>query len=167
MNITDYINRIYRLRFINRYNNRIRVRDEDVAQHSFFVSSIILKLYDEYEFDLGIALQAAVSHDITEADLSDITHDVKENNPSLAAEVKKAEYREIEKYPKAVIDGFKIFDECDSVEGLIANLADIIQVQQYINSEIALGNSTVWDIDFDAQIRRSHLIEELKRYVRD
>lgn len=166
MKLSDYVNSVYRLRFINRYTNRIRIRDEDVAQHSFFVAAIILKLHDDYKFDLGIALQAAVSHDITEADLSDVTHDVKKKNPELAKEIKKAEHREIMKYPRAVQEGALLFEECDTVESLIANLADVIQVQQYVDSEISIGNSTLSDIDKNTRIRMYVLKKELKEYAR-
>jgi putative hydrolase of HD superfamily len=166
MKMAEYIESVYRLRFINRYTNRIRVRNEDVAQHSFFVAAIVLKLHDDYEFDLGLALQLAISHDITEADLSDVTHDVKHKHPGIAREIKKAEAIEIKKYPRAVQVGSKIFNECLTVESLIANLADVIQVQQYAMSESSLGNSTLDDI-FDATDKRiTKLQQELCRYAR-
>ncbi len=166
MTLEEYLNRIYRLRFITRYTNRIRVRNEDVAQHSFFVSAIVLRLHDDYEFDLGLALQLTVSHDITEADLSDVTHDVKRNNPDLAKEIKKAEDRELLKYPEAVKVGATLFNGCSTVESLIANFADVLQVQQYVDSEISLGNSTLCDIECETRVRSASLREELKPYER-
>ena len=166
MSIEEYIAGIYRLRYITRYANRIRVRDEDVAQHSFFVSAIILKLHDDYKFDLGLALQLAVSHDITEADLSDVAHDVKQKHPKLAEEIKNAEIKELAKYPAAVIKGSVLFNACSTVEGLIANLADVIQVRQYVLSELSIGNSTLSDIDIDSRSRMASLRKELKPHVK-
>lgn len=166
MRMAKYYSRIYRLAFINRYTNVVRVRNEDVAQHSFFVAAIILKLYDEYHFDLGLALQAAISHDITEADLSDITHDVKRDNPELAEAIKKAEQRAIRKYPQAVIEGFELFEDTEAVEGLIANLADVIQVEQYVSSEIQLGNNAIGEIEAETRLRKHRLRKVLKTYAR-
>ena len=165
MNIEEYYSKIYRLSFIQRYANIARIRNEDVAQHSFFVSAIILNLHDVYVFDLGRALQAAVCHDITESDLSDVTHQVKHDYPQLAAEIKKVEMQVISKYPQAVIEGFKIFEDESSVEGLIANLADVIQVRQYIEYEISLGNKNVFGIKVEASKRINKLEERLQSYA--
>ena len=166
MNIEEYYSKIYKLSFIQRYANIARIRNEDVAQHSFFVSAIILKLYDNYSFNLGIALQAAVCHDITEADLSDVTHQVKHDYPQLAAEIKKVEIQVVCNYPDAVIEGFKVFEDESSVEGLIANLADVMQVSQYIDNEISLGNKNVFDIRIEATKRIHTLRQRLSRYER-
>ncbi len=164
--LDSYYKKIYRLSFINRYTNIVRIRNEDVAQHSFFVAAIILKLYDKYKFDLGLALQAAISHDVTEADLSDITHDVKRDNPDLAEQIRIAEVKAIKKYPVSVQKGVEIF-ESSSVEGYIANLADVIQVQQYVHSEMSLGNSNMDIIRIESLHRRIDLETRLKDYERD
>ncbi len=166
MNLKEYYNKIYTLSFIHRYTNIPRICNEDVAQHSFFVAAIILKLHEEYEFDLGKSLQAAISHDITEADLSDVTHEVKRRYPDLAKELKKAEHSAVLRYPPAVIEGYLDFDAEDSVESIIANYADVLQVQQYIDNEIALGNTEVDDIDISTRMRRWTLKKELMPYVR-
>lgn len=165
MNIEEYYNKIYTLSFINRYTNVIRVKNEDVAQHSFFVAAIVMKLHEDYDFDLGRALQAAISHDISEADLSDITHAVKVKFPKLALEIGKAEHSVLKEYPPAVQAGFLIFIE-NSTEGLIANLADIIQVQQYLSNEISLGNKKMYQIETKTRERRADLEKELKKYER-
>lgn len=165
MNMTEYYDKIYTLSFINRYTNVIRVKNEDVAQHSFFVAAIVLKLHDTYEFDLGRSLQAAISHDISEADLSDVTHDVKMRFPALAHEITSAENVVLKDYPKTVQDGIEIFFS-DSAEGLIVNLADIIQVQQYLSNEISLGNKKMFQIEAKTRERRAKLEQELKAYER-
>ncbi len=166
MDLKEYYQRVYRLAFINRYTNVIRIRNEDVAQHSFFVAAIVLKLHDKYDFDLGVALQAAISHDITEADLSDVTHDVKRDNPGLKVEISIAEAKVIGKYPEAVVKGFMDFENTSSLPGKVANLADVIQVQQYIDSEISLGNLNVDVIRVEAFHRREQLEKELSSYER-
>ena len=165
MTLDEYYTKIYTLSFINRYTNVIRVKNEDVAQHSFFVSAIVLKLHEDYDFDLGKALQAAISHDISEADLSDVTHDVKVKFPNLANEISIAENTVLKKYPPAVRVGFLIFIG-DSVEGLVVNLADVIQVQQYLSNEISLGNAKLSSIENQTRVRRHALEQELKSYER-
>ena len=49
----EYYNKIYRLEYIIRYSNVPRIHDESVASHSFFVAAILMKLNDDYDFDLG------------------------------------------------------------------------------------------------------------------
>jgi len=165
MNLTEYYDKIYTLSFINRYTNVIRVKNEDVAQHSFFVAALVLKLHEKYDFDLGKALQAAISHDMSEADLSDVTHDVKVKFPDLAHEISIAELEVLKKYPKSVLDGVEIFLS-NSTEGLIANLADVVQVQQYLSNEISLGNKKMFQIEAKTRERRNALEQELKQYER-
>jgi 5'-deoxynucleotidase YfbR-like HD superfamily hydrolase len=166
MRSREYEDFIYRLKFITRYSNRFRVTDEDVAQHSFFVAAIILQLYETYEFDLGIALQAAVSHDILESDLSDVTHDIKKRHPRLQRAIEEAERLEIKKYPESVQIGYSIFEAQSTIEGLIANLADVMQVSQYARAEESLGNSTMRDILVESLQRAAALRRRLQEHVR-
>jgi len=161
----SYYQHIYRLRYITRYSNRLRNIEEDVAQHSFFVAAIILELYDHYEFDLGIALQAAIAHDILEADISDITHDIKVTHPELNNAIIAAEHMEISNYPLAVQRGYFLFDS-HTVEGKIAQLADVLQVYQYILAEESLGNITTADIRTASEDRITQLEKELKDHER-
>jgi 5'-deoxynucleotidase YfbR-like HD superfamily hydrolase len=166
MRSREYYENIYRLRFVTRYSNRLRTIDEDVAQHSFFVAAIILRLHDIYDFDLGLALIAAVSHDIMESDLSDVTHDIKERYPRLRRCISEAEQAEIVKYPRAVQAGFSIFEHVSTVEGLVANLADVLQVVQYVRAEESLGNSTLSDVKQGALQRATALKRRLAKYER-
>lgn len=166
MNLPEYYSHIYKLAFIVRYSNVVRIRNEDVAQHSFFVAAIVLKLHEKYDFDLGKAVIAAVSHDIAEADISDVTHAIKRDNKELATELNRIERKVIRKYPAAVSEGFSIFDECTTPEGLVVNLADVLQVQQYVEAELQLGNSSMKKIHDETFERIYTLQEALKDYER-
>jgi len=161
MNLEEYYSHIHRLSFVTRYSNIPRIRNESVAEHSFFVAAIILKLKDDYKFNLGIALQLAISHDITEADLTDVTHRIKRNHPRLANEIASAERRELLKYPYAVQYGAKVFMG-RSIEALIVNLADVIQVEQYALAEVNLGNSHMDDILKESNMRIHQLQKEIE-----
>ena len=162
----EYYRQLYKLAFIDRYSNRYRVTNENVAMHSFFVAAIVLQLYEEYDFNLRVALVAAISHDIMEADISDVTHDIKQRHKALSKELNKAEFIEVKKYPQLVQDGFEIFENNVTVESLVANLADVIQVYQYYTMEVSLGNLTVSDIGKESQERIRQYRKRLKPYER-
>ena len=167
MTAEEYYKHIYRLAFIVRFQNRIRVHNENVAEHSFFVAAIILQLYDDYEFDLGKALELAVSHDIVEIDVNDITNDVTSKYPNLEAELHLAAREEICKYPHSVYYGFLEYEEQKTIEARIAKLADIIQVRQYVMLEQSLGNSTFPDILAAIRRREWASKQELRKHERD
>ena len=166
MTLEEFYNSVYRLSQIPRYATINRIRSEDVAQHSFFVSIIVIKLYDEYEFDLGKALLSAIVHNIPEGDISDIPHSIKVKYPKISAALKEAELDAISKYPSIVIDGFMRYEAMDSIEGLIANFADILQVHQYVVSEISLGNTNLIAILADVKQRIQNFRELLYEYKR-
>ena len=152
MEMQEYLQKVYRLEFTTRYCGVPKVREEKVSSHSFFVAVIVLKLADEFHFDVGLATIAAISHDIVESDLGDPTHGLRVRHPSLHSAYKQAEILEIVKYPKWVQRGWYEF-ESDSVEGRIARLADAIQVQQYVSSEEALGNHIMEDPSWEGNLR--------------
>jgi len=136
----EYIKTIYPLSYIIRYSNVPRIKDESVAEHSFYVAAIVQKLYDSYEFDLGKALNIAVSHDVIEVFINDIPHLIKQRHPELSKMLKEIEKEEAQNFPDAVKSG--LFDLAeDTIESTIVHMADAIQCQQYAKNEIQLGNS--------------------------
>lgn len=66
MEILLEIKDLYALKNITRFNNLSRINDESVAEHGFFVSLIVARLYRKYNFNLGKALLMATIHDIFE-----------------------------------------------------------------------------------------------------
>mgnify|MGYP003333497098 FL=1 len=113
VSLSDFVNDVYTLKALTRYNNKFKIISESVAEHSYFVSVLTLKLHDDYEFNLEKALKMSLIHDIPELHLSDVTHDVKRNFPKLADEVVKAEYVIMkERYPQWY-DTFKHFEDQD------------------------------------------------------
>jgi 5'-deoxynucleotidase YfbR-like HD superfamily hydrolase len=140
LNDIKYYSQIYKLRFITRYSNVERVRDEDVAQHSFFTAAIVMQLREEYLFNLGQALQMAVCHDMIESFTGDMSHSLKVLYPAFSSAVDQIEYDASIKLPIHVAVALEMF-QGDSIEAKIVRLADAIQVYQYTESEIRLGNS--------------------------
>jgi len=161
----EFYNRLYGLCYITRYDTVPRVKDENVAEHSFLVSAMILKLEEVYSFDLGKALVIAVSHDILENETGDICHILKRNHLELYEVLKTVEKKALEKYPDAVRYGIKEYDLNSSVESKVVHLADSIQVLQYSTNEIRLGSNFYFDEVKENCLKRIvSLREELKEY---
>jgi len=140
VSLSDFVDNIYTLKALTRYNNKFKIISESVAEHSYFVAVLTLKLHDDYKFNLEKALKMALVHDIPELHLSDVTHDVKRNFPKLAKEVTKAEYVIMrDKYP-AWYTAFKNFEDQDSPEALAVKMADNLSCVQYATAEMGLGN---------------------------
>ena len=80
LDVEDKLTEIYHLKSIVRYNNRPKLSEETVAEHSFYVALIGLMICDE----LGTSTECkyevmikALLHDMPEMEINDITHDVK------------------------------------------------------------------------------------------
>ena len=163
----DFYHRLYRLAYLTRYDTVPRVKDENVAEHSFFVTAMLLKLDEIYLFDLGKALLIATSHDILENETGDIGHIVKANHQELYDVLKKVEKKALVKYPSAVRYGIEEYDRNDTIESRIVHLSDAIQCLQYSSNEIRLGSSFYFtEVRDNSIIRIEEIKEELKEYLR-
>lgn len=165
MDLTEYFSEIYKLSFVTRYSTRPRIHSETVDQHSFFVAALLFKLHEKYQFNLGDAMIAAVSHDIAESQLGDILHPIRNYSSVLNEEIEKAEEEALRKFPAIISHGFMIFNS-DTAEGLVTRLADAIQVQQYCATEYKLGNTDMQDIEQSSTERVLQLRKRMKDYER-
>lgn len=136
----------YKLKNLTRYNNRVRVKDESVAEHSYFVVLFTMMICDELEVSDEIRLDAiryAIIHDMPEIYMSDIPHDVKEISADFRGKIKELEDMIMkEKFPRY----YHVFTNSEHVKPII-HLADILSVIQYIELESHLGNATMFSID--------------------
>lgn len=160
----EYYEKLYRLTYIIRYSNVPRVKDEDVAQHSFLVSALLFKLREEYDFDLGLALIIAVAHDILEAETSDVCHIMKKEHPKLYIALKEAEKKAAKKYPIYIRSAINLYDKNETVESMIVHLADSLQCKQYAENEIKLGSSYYFNEVVENSSKR---IKELRDKLKD
>ena len=165
--LSDFVDNIYTLKALTRYNNKFKIISESVAEHSFFVAVLVLKMHDDYKFNLEKALKMGLIHDIPELHLSDVTHDVKRNFPQLAKEVTKAEFVIMRnKYPNWY-STFKSFEDQDSVEALVVKMADNLSCVQYASAEMDLGNKGYMkDVAQSAGKRVMECERKLKKYRR-
>ena len=108
------------LRSLIRYQNCNRLVNESVAEHSFYVAVFVLKLREYYDFNLEVALKTALIHDIPEARISDIPHNIKLANPEVAAALEKAEEKvTVDMLSEEANARLKSFNHGDTVEGKI------------------------------------------------
>ncbi len=133
---------LYKLKFIIRYSNIPRIRDESVAEHSFFVGALCIQSLEKYpEADIGKVLLMANIHDWAEAEIDDIAHNIKRDYPAIRKALKSAEIKVMKKYPEYVREAYEEYEEGQTLEARIVKAADIRQCIQYLSTEIALGNS--------------------------
>lgn len=130
---------------MKRYNNRIKIKDENIAEHSFFVAYNILKIGYDYKLSKEVVNEAvamAIVHDYSEVFTSDIPHDCKQSHPELRDILSKVEHDFIEKQMPELLDRYDKLSNEHSLSAILVELGDAISVLQYSNREISLGNST-------------------------
>lgn len=139
---------IMRLGEIIRYNNRAKIKHENVAEHSLYVSATVIKVCNSYNVDKDTkskALEFAITHDLAESFLGDIPYDTKVDNPELSLILEAAELKALEKHMPEYVEIYRQFlkeEKEETLAYLITKLADTTSVLQYSNRELDLGNST-------------------------
>ena len=163
---------MYRLKSLVRYNNKQRLKDETVPEHSFYVAVIALKIIDQIDETRTSdvfskyadrirknALIIALLHDMPETEINDITYDVKTrlNLTTLLSQYEKEYY---DKYYPQYSEQMSI--ENMNISRLIVDIADAESVRQYALNEISLGNQNMQAI-YDESVSRVKKLESLLR----
>ncbi len=165
LTLNDFLSQIYNLAFIHRYSVIPRVKNESIAEHSFFVASLVIKLRDEYKFDLGKAVIMATIHDWTESWTDDITVATKRKFPLLKETIEFIECQVAREHFSVGVRGVWLeYKEGASVEAKIVKYADTLQVIQYAENEAKLGNKYMASVVDDAHERALFLENELHEY---
>lgn len=130
----------YVLGKIVRYNNRRRLQEESVAEHTCFVTLFCLKIMAQLDLDheteRKILILAAL-HDVAESRTSDIPHDVKSNYPEIKSILDKVEDDYYREHWASYLD--EIHESNDLCHNIL-KLADTYSVLQYCLNEQSLGN---------------------------
>ena len=154
---------------IIRYNNRCKLQNESVAEHTCFVSlfclKILAKLKLDHETERKVLILAAL-HDAAETRTSDIPHDVKANYPemqNILDEIERDYYKEV--WPDYVNEVFEPDDLCHS----ILKLADSYSVYQYCLNEKALGNvsEVINEITQNSIFRIKHFTNKINQMIKE
>lgn len=130
---------------MKRYNNRIKIKEENIAEHSFFVAYNILKIGYDYKLPTEVVNEAvamAIVHDYPEVFTSDIPHDCKKSHPDLKLKLLAIEEHFIKTQMPELLSRYEKLSEENSLATLLVDLGDAISVLQYSNREISLGNTT-------------------------
>jgi putative hydrolase of HD superfamily len=167
--------KILNLGQIIRYNNRAKIKNENVAEHSFYVIATVLKIVKMFNLSDEVkykALEFATVHDIPEMFTGDMPYDTKVSNPELAALLTIAEINELEKNMPEYLDAYKQLvkeEEEETISAIVTKLADTVSVLQYSNLELELGNKThdMRSINEGAQERVSALVEKLQEKLKE
>lgn len=177
LNIINYLGetQILGLGEIVRYNNRPKIKTENVAEHTFYVASTVLKLCTIFNLNESIknkALEFAIVHDIPEILIGDVPYDTKVNNPLLREEIEKAEIKSLSDHMPEYLDSYSKFIEEEKLETtayLVTKLADTISVLQYSNRELDLGNNTeqMKNINSGSKERIQKLINKLRDSIEE
>ena len=155
---------------IVRYNNRPKIRKENVSEHSFYVATNVIKICSKFNICESLnfkALYFAIVHDIPEAFLGDVPYITKRDNPQLAEILEKAELEELQRNMPEFYNAYLRYVQGEknmSIPSTIVKLADTISVLQYSNNEIELGNTSkaMKEINDDAKNRVCLMIKRLE-----
>lgn len=137
----NFMKDVYNMKSLVRYQTAVRVKSESVAEHSYFVTVLVLKLHDYFEFNLEKALRIALLHDYPEIYISDVPSPVKSRFPKIREAMDEAESEVVrEKLGEEYVSLLQEFNDKSSPEGLICAYADICSCVQYSSLEVSLGN---------------------------
>jgi 5'-deoxynucleotidase YfbR-like HD superfamily hydrolase len=165
--IQEFYEQIYNLSHIQRYSTVPRIKNESVAEHSFFVAALVVRLHKDYQFDIGRAVSMAILHDWTESWIDDITVPTKRKFEEIELAISKAEIEVAhEEFPEPILSLWLEHKDGLSIESKIVHLADVMQCIQYAKGEVTLGNKYMERVLNDSESRLISLIGEVNVYRR-
>lgn len=148
MIVDDY--NVYKLSNIIRYSQQNKIKNETVAEHSYYVSWFVNRLCTKYSLSDTIrlmALEAALLHDVPEVITNDITYDVKRMIPEVPALLQPYEEEVIREHSSRA---HKVLFNPETTDEIVAKKivkhADILSVLQYCQNEEALGNKNFTEL---------------------
>lgn len=148
MIVDDY--NVYKLSNIIRYSQQNKIKNETVAEHSYYVSWFVNRLCTKYSLSDTIrlmALEAALLHDVPEVITNDITYDVKRMIPEVPGLLQPYEEEVIREHSSRA---HKVLFNPETNDEIIAKKivkhADILSVLQYCQNEEALGNKNFTEL---------------------
>lgn len=153
---------------MKRYNNRIKIKTESIAEHSFFVAYNIMKVGYDYMIPNDVineAVSIAIVHDFPEMFTSDLPHDCKQRYPELRSLLANVERDFIQREMPELSERYDKLLQGNSLAVLLVDIGDAISVLQYCNREAELGNNTddIKNISNEIKMRVVTLFEKLKQ----
>lgn len=168
MIVDDY--NVYKLTNIIRYSQLNKIKQESVAEHSYYVMWFVNRLCTKYELCDRIrlqALEAALLHDIPEVITNDITYDVKRMIPEVSALLQPYEKQVISEHSvNACNTLFYPETDEDFVAKALVKHADILSVMQYCHNEECLGNKNFIELRQASEQRVAESKAKLEEAIR-
>lgn len=162
----EFYTEAYALQHCMRYSMVPSIKQESVAEHSFFVALGVMLLAEQYEFDKAKAIQIALAHDLPEIYVDDINHHIKKMFPKVAEALKEAEAVAAEGFPDSIKPYVTMYHD-QSVESLVVHYADAWQCLMKAINEIKMGNHGYFDeVKENSVVRLEFLTEKLEPYVK-
>ena len=168
MIVDDY--NVYKLSNIIRYSQQNKIKNETVAEHSYYVTWFVNRLCTKYELGDTIrlmALETALLHDIPEVITNDITYDVKRMIPEVPALLQPYEEEVIKEHSSRA---YKVLFNPETPEEVIAKKvvkhADILSVLQYCQNEEMLGNKSFTELRRATEQRVKDSREDLVKAIK-
>ena len=160
---------VYKLSNIVRYSQQNKIKNETVAEHSFYVSWFVNRLCTKYELNDNIrlmALEGALLHDIPEVVTNDITYDVKKMIPEVPALLQPYEENIIKEHSSRA---HRVLFNPETQDEVIAKKvikhADILSVLQYCQNEETLGNKNFTELRKATEKRVNNSRKELELLI--
>lgn len=143
-----------RIRNVVRFSNSTRIKDESVAEHSYFTAYYALVLghvlsnVEGVNVDFGTMLTGALVHDIDEAVSGDFIRHFKYQDPELHKRLDDASNKLMEgafnstseALTEPLYTGWRSAKQESTVEGDLVAFADFLSVLSYVMNEIDCGN---------------------------
>lgn len=155
----------YKLSNITRYSQLSKIKNESVAEHSYFVMWFVERLCTKYQLSDRIrlmALEAGLLHDVPEVITNDITYDVKQMIPEVSGLLQPYEEEVVKEHS---LVAHKVLFAPETVEETIAKKlvkhADILSVYQYCHNEEMLGNKNFSELRQATELRVNKSREDL------
>ena len=155
MNVFESINgTVRRLSHIRRYSSIAVVRQENVAEHSFYAGlygqMVGLDLIDRgYQVDLGELAIKCIWHDFAEAMTGDMPRSFKYHDDEFRKQVSRVEEELVKRlYAELGWVNGGVFEywlnaKDDSLEGKILSFVDMLCVIAYCREEYSMGNHSI------------------------
>ena len=163
MTVDDF--NVYKMSNIIRYAQLDKIKNESVAEHSFFVTWFVNRICTKYDLCDKIrlmALEAAILHDVPEVITNDITYDVKRMIPEISSLLQPYEEKVVKEHSfRAWKTLFYPRSWEQRVAKAVVNHADVLSVLQYCQHEEALGNKSFTELRAASELR----VERSKQYL--
>lgn len=165
--------KVQRLSDIVRYNTRAKITNENVAEHSFYVSIEAMRICNMLKLDNETklkVLESALVHDVPEALSVDVPYNIKKDYPDITGILQNIEIQELKRHIPELEKDYAEYVEHEENKDLIyyiVKLADTISVVQYSYKEIQLGNKTeeMSEIYKDSLVRVDTYIEAIENLI--